>query len=170
MTEQQARQIREMREQGVGYRSIGVMVGLSRDVVRNFCKTRGLSGLGSVLTKNIQEQVMLGKACLYCGKGIEQPRTGRPKKFCSDKCRREWWLSHPEKIKKKESAFYPMTCNRCGRSFLSYGNATRKYCSHECYIRARFWEEEYEDSEIAGIANQQIESGRVQSEETTKVG
>lgn len=67
MTEQQAKQIREMREQGIGYRSIALTVGLSRDIVRNFCKSRGLSGYGSALTKNIREQVMLGKACLYCG-------------------------------------------------------------------------------------------------------
>lgn len=42
MTEQQAKQIREMREQGIGYRSIALTVGLSRDIVRNFCKSRGL--------------------------------------------------------------------------------------------------------------------------------
>ena len=107
MTEQQAKQIREMREQGIGYRSIALTVGLSRDIVRNFCKSRGLSGYGSALTKNIQEQVMLGKACLYCGKEMKQLDTGRPKKFCSDKCRREWWKGHPERINRKESAMYP---------------------------------------------------------------
>lgn len=101
MTEQQAKQIREMREQGIGYRSIALTVGLSRDIVRNFCKSRGLSGYGSALTKNIREQVMLGKACLYCGKEMKQPDTGRPKKFCSDKCRREWWKGHPERINRK---------------------------------------------------------------------
>ena len=154
MTEYQANQIREMREQGIGYRSIGLTIGLSRDVVRNFCKTRGLAGFGSVLTKNIQEQVMLGKACLYCGKEISQPKTGRPKKFCSDYCRRTWWRGHPERIQKRDSALYTMTCTRCGRSFLSYGNKTRKYCSHECYIKARFWEVEDENSETARACNQ----------------
>lgn len=110
MTEQQAKQIREMREQGIGYRSIALTVGLSRDIVRNFCKSRGISGYGSALTKNIREQVMLGKACLYCGKEMKQPDTGRPKKFCSDKCRREWWKGHPERINRKESAMYPAVC------------------------------------------------------------
>lgn len=126
MTEQQAKQIREMREQGIGYRSIALTVGLSRDIVRNFCKSRGLSGYGSALTKNIQEQVMLGKACLYCGKEMKQLDTGRPKKFCSDKCRREWWKGHPERINRKESAMYPAVCVRCGKEFLSYGNRKRK--------------------------------------------
>lgn len=141
MTDQQEKQIRNMREQGIGYRSIGVMTGLSRDIVRNFCKSHGLAGYGSALTKNIQEQVMLGKACLYCGKEIGQPKTGRPKKFCSDRCRREWWKSHPEKMNRKETAMYETVCSRCGKKFISYGNRNRKYCSHECYIKARFWED-----------------------------
>mgnify|MGYP002572240992 CR=1 FL=1 len=136
MTEQQAKQIREMREQGIGYRSIALTVGLSRDIVRNFCKSRGLSGYGSALTKNIREQVMLGKACLYCGKEMKQPDTGRPKKFCSDKCRREWWKENNSSINKK--AYYKILCLYCGESFSSYGNKNRKFCSHSCYINSRF--------------------------------
>lgn len=146
MTEQQEKQIRQMREQGIGYRSIGLMTGLSRDIVRNFCKSHGLAGYGSALTRNLQEQVMLGRACLYCGKEIEQPKTGRPKKFCSEKCRREWWKIHPEKMNRRETAMYRMVCIRCGKEFTSYGNRKRKYCSHECYINARFWEDEDENS------------------------
>ena len=153
MTELQARQIREMREQGIGYQSIALMVGLSRDIVRNFCKSRGLAGYGKAIKKNLQEQVMLGKCCLYCGKDIQQADTGRPRKFCSEKCRREWWKGHPEQMRKKETAMYPFTCVRCGKEFLSYGNQTRKYCSHDCYIRARFWEVEDEDSKVSSAAD-----------------
>ena len=89
MTELQAEQIRKMRTQGIGYRAIASVVGLSRDIVRNYCRAHGMDGYASALTKNIQEQMMLGKACLYCGSELIQPSTGRPKKFCSDKCRRE---------------------------------------------------------------------------------
>ncbi|WP_146212335.1 eL24 family ribosomal protein [Lachnotalea glycerini] len=46
------------------------------------------------LEKNVSEQISKGKACLYCGKEIEQPATGRPKKFCSETCRRRWWRVH----------------------------------------------------------------------------
>lgn len=35
-------------------------------------------------------------------------------------------------------AFYPLICAECGKEFLSYGNRKRKYCSHACYIKARF--------------------------------
>ena len=90
--------------------------------------------------------------CSY-SKEMKQPDTGRPKKFCSDKCRREWWKGHPERINRKESAMYPAVCVRCGKEFLSYGNRKRKYCSHDCYIKARFWEVEDEDSEAISSAD-----------------
>ena len=96
---------------------------------------------------------MIGKACLYCGREIKQPDTGRPKKFCTDKCRREWWKGHSDRINRKESAMYQVVCERCGTEFLSYGNRKRKYCSHNCYIKARFWEVEDEDSKISGSAD-----------------
>ena len=137
MTEQQAKKILEMRSHGFGYRSIGAMVGLSRDIVRNFCKSRGLTGYGPVLCQNVQKEIQRGKACLYCGGGLEQPPTGRHRKFCSDSCRREWWKAHPEEVKRREAAFYHMTCSNCGKEFVSYGNRKRKYCCHGCYVEAR---------------------------------
>ncbi|RXM53885.1 RNA polymerase subunit sigma-70, partial [Clostridium tetani] len=30
----------------------------------------------------------------------------------------------------------------CGKEFSAYGNKNRKYCSHNCYIRDRFWRDE----------------------------
>jgi predicted nucleic acid-binding Zn ribbon protein len=154
VTEFQEQQIRLMREQGIGYKRIGARIGLSRDIVRNYCRSRELGGYGKALSRNLEEQVMLGKKCLCCGKDIEQPDTGRPRKFCSEKCRRVWWKIHPERMQKRESAMYPVTCARCGKEFLSYGNKGRKYCGHECYIKARFWEGEDENSEIGDAANQ----------------
>lgn len=142
MTQMQASQIRELRIQGHGYRAIGSMVGLSRDIVRNFCKSKGLDGYATALAINIKEKLQQSNSCSYCGKQMEQSSTGRPKKFCSDKCRREWWKAHPEAIAKKETAIYLLTCSYCGSSFESYGNKKRKYCSHNCYIRDRFWREE----------------------------
>ena len=56
-------------------------------------------------------------------------------------------------MNKKETAMYPFTCTRCGKEFLSYGNQTRKYCSHDCYIRARFWEVEDEDGKVSSAAD-----------------
>ena len=96
MTQDQADMIRELRIKGEGYRSIASQVGLSRDIVRNYCKGHGLDGYANVLAMNIREQIQLGRACLWCGKELEQPYTGRRRKFCSEKCRREWWKAHPD--------------------------------------------------------------------------
>lgn len=147
MTQAQANQIVEMRMKGIGYKSIGAVVGLSRDIVRNYCKSHNLMGYTSALTKNIKMKMENGEACLFCGADMEQPKTGRPRKFCCEKCRREWWKAHPEAVKRSEKASYECTCENCGRTFISYGNKNRKFCSHDCYIKYRFWRDE-EDDEI----------------------
>jgi hypothetical protein len=142
MTEAQANQIVEMRIKGVGYKSIGTVVGLSRDIVRNYCKAHNLTGYASALTKNIQMRMESGEVCQYCGGTIVKPKMGRPKKFCSEKCRREWWKSHPEAVNRSEAASYELKCENCGKTFISYGNRNRKYCSRDCYIKYRFWRDE----------------------------
>lgn len=142
MTAYQARQIREFRMKGVGYRSIAAVTGLSRDIVRNYCKTHDLDGFGVELTANMKEQIQRGTVCLCCGKPVKQPATGRKRKFCSDKCRRQWWGKHKDALQKKESSIYQLTCAYCGKVYPSYGNKTRKYCCHECYVRDRFLREE----------------------------
>ena len=55
MTQIQAAQIRELRLRGAGYKSIATMTGLTRDIVRNYCKSHGLDGLCSDLTVNMKE-------------------------------------------------------------------------------------------------------------------
>lgn len=142
MTEVQARQIREMRFKGMGYRTIASATGLSRDSVRNYCKANGISGFGQAAKFNLQENINQGNACMFCGMVMEQSARGRHKKFCSDACRRQWWKNHQDEIDKKDTAIYKCTCARCGKEFESYGNKNRKYCSHRCYIKDRFYKEE----------------------------
>lgn len=142
MTDNQTKQIIVLRMKGAGYRSIASTVGLSRDIVRNFCKKKGLDGYASAMTENVKEKMQIGDVCYNCTKKIIQPATGRPRKFCSDECRRDWWKSHPEAVMKKDTSVYFLTCKKCGREFESYGNSKRKYCSHNCYIKDRFYVEE----------------------------
>ena len=58
------------------------------------------------------------------------------KMFCSDACRVAWWNCHKDLVTRK--AVYMIPCAGCGKVFKSYGNRNRKYCSHGCYINARF--------------------------------
>jgi len=150
MTDLQEKQLREYRIKGLGYKAIASVLNLSRDVVRNYCKSHSLEGYAAVVAMNIEEKIQQGSACLCCGKFIQQPAMGRKRKFCSEKCRREWWLAHPEAVQKKETAIYEKTCVYCGKSFIVYGNRNRRYCRHECYVHDRFWrEEEGRDSYIS---------------------
>ena len=75
------------------------------------------------------------KQCLQCGRHVLQPKGRREKKFCSDRCRMDWWNSHQDAVNRK--AYYTLTCEYCGKEFESYGNKNRKYCCRACYISAR---------------------------------
>nr|WP_308625793.1 hypothetical protein [uncultured Eisenbergiella sp.] len=57
MTEIQAAQIEELRLQGKGYKAIASAVGLSRDIVRNYCKTKDMEGYGNIAALNIQQRL-----------------------------------------------------------------------------------------------------------------
>ena len=123
----------DLREKGMGYRAIALETGLTRDLVRYYCKSRGFGGkIKETLTDK-------GVLCPQCGKAIEQPPRGRRRKFCSESCRRAFWHAHPEEGNRSESSIYRLTCECCGKEFLSYGNRNRKYCSRDCYVQKRFW-------------------------------
>jgi DNA invertase Pin-like site-specific DNA recombinase len=54
MTKEQAERIRELRMQGKGYKAAASAVGLSRDIVRNYCKANGMEGYGEAAKLNLQ--------------------------------------------------------------------------------------------------------------------
>ena len=136
MTDFEAAQVKEMRLKGMGYRAIAEALGLSRDIVRNHCKAKGMGGHVEAAAKNLQERAEDNGMCVCCGKEITQPGTGRPRRFCSEKCRRQWWKTHPQERSRK--ALRTKECECCGREFSFHGSRDPKYCSHECYIKARF--------------------------------
>jgi hypothetical protein len=80
--------------------------------------------------------------CKQCGKLIKIIPKRKPKIFCSDECRAEWWNTHPENVQRK--AVYHFTCAHCGKPFTAYGNKGRKYCCHQCYIADRFGGDRHE--------------------------
>jgi len=144
MTEEQKRQIYDLRLKGVGYKAIAAVLGMSRDQVRGYCKRSGLDGDSAVIALNVEERIKQYLLCAWCGKPIKQKEIGRTRKFCGDACRRKWWKAHPKAKKQNESATYHFICGHCKKTFSVYGNSKRKYCSHDCYIKSRFWSEDYE--------------------------
>ena len=75
--------------------------------------------------------------CPVCGSEIRKKENGRPKKFCSDGCRRKYWKAHP-KMEQWDS-YKEQACPICGRMFFAQHENTRrrKYCSRACANRSR---------------------------------
>lgn len=129
LTTQLQEQIRTMRTAGVPYSKISKFLDLNANSVKSWCRRNNIEPDPHGATADDPEGVW----CRSCGGELG---TGRRAKFCSDTCRRVWWTAHPELIKRR--AFYQFTCVRCSTAFEAYGNSTRRYCSHSCYIQHRF--------------------------------
>lgn len=138
MDEFQKKRIGELRADGFGYKAIANEVGLSRDIVRNFCRKNGLNGHLAQTDENIRKMIIDNALCANCSNPIKQKNKGKPRRFCSDECRRSWWKENAEKGQRNETALYKCICEFCKMEFMSYGNKNRKYCSRECYIKDRF--------------------------------
>lgn len=133
MTNEQRGKITALRHQGFGYTAIANSVGLSKDSVKAYCRSHGLAGEKAESHSLAEVPTQL---CLNCGKTLIQFPRRKQKKFCCPECRTAWWNAHPDAVKQK--AVYTFICPECGKEFTAYGNAKRKYCSHVCYIAARF--------------------------------
>lgn len=132
MTDKEKNKIAIYRNQGMSYTQISKKMELSINTIKTYCKRHVLGG---VRVYGVKSNVII-TVCEQCGQEVKQNPGRKHKRFCSDKCRNTWWNEHMELVKKK--ANYECTCEKCGKSFISYGNKNRKYCSHECYIENRF--------------------------------
>lgn len=136
VTGEQKRHIQDMRRQGLSYAKIANSLGLSVSTVKSYCWRNNLSVCNaSKETENEENK----DQCKQCGRYLEQTPKCKPKSFCNDRCRHAWWSAHRDRLNRK--AIYHMSCAYCGKPFDSYGNKTRKYCCHACYIADRFGKE-----------------------------
>ena len=133
MTEKQKSEIIRMRENGTSFSKISEITGVSRNTIKSFCRRRNIE-----IKENIAIEVsdVNELKCKQCGKLLNLVAGRKKPKFCCSECRTQWWNTHPEAVNRK--AIYDFTCAGCGKSFTAYGNKSRKYCSHNCYITARF--------------------------------
>lgn len=135
MTDSQKEEIIVLRKDGIGYMKIAQKLGISQNTVKSYCRRNGLSKPEDIAMAT-PVKADAESFCLQCGVPVSQTQGRKQKRFCSDKCRMNWWNHHQEKINRK--ANYEFTCACCGKKFTAYGNSNRKYCSHECYINDRF--------------------------------
>ena len=135
MTNEQKKRISSLRKEGYSYSQIARELGINENTVKTFCRRNGLTGDAGKMPEPVFQGIT-EQPCRQCGKPVIQYPGRKEKKFCCDTCRNKWWNSHLGQVKRK--AMYEYTCPSCGSTFYAYGNRNRKYCSHECYVEARF--------------------------------
>ena len=86
MNDIQRMQIPLLRRQGQGYKRIAQSLNLPLNTVKSFCRRNEIQPVDSDVAH-----------CLFCGAQIEQTSGRKEKRFCSDKCRSQWWNAHPER-------------------------------------------------------------------------
>jgi len=114
MTNEQKQAIQALRETGLSYGVIAKKLQIAEGTGKTFCRRGGIAAEES--------------CCPQCGARLPDTPFFRKRRFCSEHCRMAWWHAH------RLVHAYP--CAGCGATFLS--GSERKYCSHDCYIRARF--------------------------------
>ena len=130
MTESERMRIDALNVEGLGYRRIAAVIGLSPNTVKSYLRRR--------VNVHVFYDVQLGSECRQCHQPIQQTPHKRQKVFCSDSCRMAWWNARPEKVNRK--ANHTLVCEQCGRTFVSYSNAKRRFCSRACYATSRIKE------------------------------
>lgn len=126
MTNEQKEQITTLRHQGYGYSKIAGVLSVSVNTVKSYCRRNGLDS----------DTLNNSAACKQCGNRVTIKEKYKLRQFCSDRCRALYWNSHQRQSREKTA--YHFVCEKCGAPFESQGNKNRKYCSHDCYIVARF--------------------------------
>ena len=128
MTKGEKLLIAQYRAQGMGYTAIADALGLPKNTVKSFCRRNGLG-------KDSVQATMAENICRQCGEVIRQNEQHKKRRFCSSACRLTWWHAHRDcgrnAIKR--------VCPACQKEFATDRRQT--YCSHACYIRARFGRE-----------------------------
>lgn len=115
MTRDEKIKIQELRQTGLGYRTIARETGLPLSTVATFCR-------------NHNEDTF--DVCPQCGAKLVHTPKHKKKRFCTDKCRILWWNSHLDQVNRQ--AYYTAVCKNCGKEFTSYGNDHRVFCSKKC--------------------------------------
>lgn len=128
MTADERKRIERLRRNGNSFSRIAEITGLSVASIRMHCKRNA-----------IEPAAEPELHCIHCGKELVQKKRGRTAIFCSANCRILHWRSLKNKDRDKN---YVKVCPGCGGEFLSL-KPSRKYCSHSCYINARFGEDRH---------------------------
>ena len=119
MTKKEKQKIIHLYNEGRTIAEIEEELGVSKNTIKSFLRR--------------QEE---NQPCLYCKQPFVVYPGRKEKKFCSDKCRMKFWNSRLGTV--DLAGMEECVCLHCGKTFRAYPKRKRKYCSHKCYIEARF--------------------------------
>ena len=132
-------QAKLLRKNGMGLRRIADVTELTLDAVRNLCRKI----TPPETDENLHIRMNNKEACVFCGTPVEQHGgAGRPRRFCSDYCRRQYWRLHREEQKKNPDIIFTRICRYCGEPFEIYGKNDRKYCCRDHYLKHCYGDKE----------------------------
>lgn len=108
-------EIIKLKEEGYSYNQIASKLGMP------------LGSVKSIINRSLMVKKLCVKSdcCVNCGKAITQNKN-RTRKFCSDSCRRAYWVKKSNKTS---------ICPCCNREFVSSSRNSQIYCSRECYLK-----------------------------------
>lgn len=124
MTQDEKCNISRLRTQGIGYRRIASILGLSENTVKSYLKRNA----------TLAPSEKAHGFCRLCGKAIEQKPHKRKREFCSDYCRSRWWRKNSDLSGRKKAVM--QRCKCCNKEFYSYTSENRSFCSRSCYIKS----------------------------------
>ena len=152
----------EYRKDSIGFATIAKTIGVNRDQVRDYCRTKEAQRIAkekgfdikTIARNNVREVIYY--ECKYCGCSFVFGSSGYlSRMYCSKKCSQEAKNKRQRDnresklyicntcgkqfVRKGSDTFcsnecrYPKTiCNYCGKEFRSHANAIKKYCSEKC--------------------------------------
>lgn len=144
MTDMQRQQILAMKEKGLGYKAIALLLDLPVSTVKSFLRRKAaqdavhpdiLSRSNACEVPTRGTKIAVYTKCRHCGLPILQRIGAKRQIFCTAACRIAWWNAHRAPPNRRSVKAY--TCACCGKTFYS-GISTRKYCSRSCYLAKRY--------------------------------
>lgn len=111
------------RDNGLSYKEVAEKT----DTTEQFCRTV----CSRAHRKRNDNQYQDDGTCRYCGNPLSYTNGAKPKQFCDDKCRSDFY----NRVKMQKT--YILTCETCRQKFASHGNANKRFCSKECLRAAR---------------------------------
>ena len=111
--------IQELRNAGLTYKEISDETGIAFGTVKMFFQ-------------RLKDQPAAPR-CEQCHRTLRQDVSRVGRRFCSDKCRIQWWSAHPDKM--GSNGKHKFICTGCGKTVIS--RRPGKYCSRACYQASR---------------------------------